>query len=229
MFSSSTTSFYTTPPPPPPPAATTTTTAITNSGGPIHVRITDFNTSTTLVPEEASGGICCGCFSRASHAPPPPATPPDEDFHCEDLLRLSLGYTAYRVIEPSRPLTDPPPLVVCLHGLYTSSSCYADLSELLAEYEEGPHARVLLYDFYGRGRSPWTGLPLSLDMYVTQLKELLDGKPSSSSSSCCYYSCSFITFANSVPVLLILPPFLLLLLLLLPQPQQQLLYCTVLF
>eukprot|EP01039_Chlorochromonas_danica_P005967 gene5967-6571_t len=143
-------------------------------GGPIHVRITDFNTSTTLVPEEASGGICCGCFSRASHAPPPPATPPDEDFHCEDLLRLSLGYTAYRVIEPSRPLTDPPPLVVCLHGLYTSSSCYADLSELLAEYEEGPHARVLLYDFYGRGRSPWTGLPLSLDMYVTQLKELLD-------------------------------------------------------
>lgn len=101
---------------------------------------------------------------------------PDEDFHCDNIIRLPHGYTAYRIIEPSRPACSPPPVIVLLHGMYSSSYIWADLSELLAEFDQGPRARVLVYDFYGRGRSPWTGVPLSLDMYVTQLKELLDGE-----------------------------------------------------
>ena len=48
--------------------------------------------------------------------------------------------------------------------------------DLLCDSEMGPQARTLVFDFYGHGRSPWTGVPITLDVLVTQTKELLDCK-----------------------------------------------------
>jgi len=45
---------------------------------------------------------------------------------------------------------------------------------LLSKYDQGPCAQVLVFDFYGRGRSEWTGNDLTLDVLVTQTRELLD-------------------------------------------------------
>ncbi|RYH02506.1 alpha/beta hydrolase [archaeon] len=120
-----------------------------------------------------NGGMFC-CFGRVEEEPD--MAPPDEDFHCKKVIRLPHGYTAYRLIEPSNPTSSPAPLTVLIHGMYNSGYMWADLAELMAEFEQGPKCRVLIYDLYGRGRSPWTGLPLSLDMYVMQIKELLDGE-----------------------------------------------------
>ena len=68
-----------------------------------------------------------------------------------------------------------PPVIVCLHGITDSSYTWSDLVDLLANSDEGPKARILIFDFYGRGRSPWTGSPCSLDVFVSQTKELLEG------------------------------------------------------
>jgi pimeloyl-ACP methyl ester carboxylesterase len=69
---------------------------------------------------------------------------------------------------------DSVPLIVCLHGMTNSSYMWADIADLLTDFEQGPQARVLVFDFYGRGRSPWTGVNITLDTLVTQTKELLD-------------------------------------------------------
>lgn len=107
---------------------------------------------------------------------------PDEDFHADCFVKLSRGTTAYRFIEPSNTSEDQckvknTPTIVCLHGLTNSSYMWHELAGLLTDSDEGPKARVLVFDFYGRGRSPWNGeVQLSLDVLVTQLKELLDSK-----------------------------------------------------
>ena len=103
---------------------------------------------------------------------------PDLDFHADCFIKLSQGITAYRLIEPSSATDENAeflPVVVCLHGFYDSSFVWADAADLLCDCEQGPNARVLVFDFYGRGRSPWTGVQCSLDVLVTQTKELLDG------------------------------------------------------
>ena len=104
---------------------------------------------------------------------------PDSDFCADTLVKLSNGVTAYRLIEPSTSLdteADQIPLVICLHDLTSCSYMWADVADLMADCEQGPQARVLVLDFYGRGRSPWTGVQCTLDVFVMQIKELLDCK-----------------------------------------------------
>lgn len=106
---------------------------------------------------------------------------PDSEFHADSLVKLTHGVTAYRIIEPkdisSRSL-DTVPIIVCLHSLLGASYMWADIADLLSDFEQGPQARVLVFDFYGRGRSPWTGVDITLDTLVTQTKELMDGEHS---------------------------------------------------
>jgi len=102
---------------------------------------------------------------------------PDTDFHADSLIKLTHGITAYRIIEPKdvdkRPI-ESIPIIVCLHGIHDSSYMWADIADLLSDFEQGPQARVLVFDFYGHGRSPWTGVDITLDALVTQTKELMD-------------------------------------------------------
>lgn len=103
---------------------------------------------------------------------------PDADFCADSFIKLSRGVTAYRLIEPSTAkdeTVESLPVAVLLHGMYTSSYMWADVADLLCDCEQGPNCRVLVFDFYGRGRSPWTGVQCTLDCLVTQTKELLDG------------------------------------------------------
>jgi pimeloyl-ACP methyl ester carboxylesterase len=104
--------------------------------------------------------------------------PPDIDFHASSYVKLTHGVTAYKFMEPSEigddEAADNTPVIVCLHGLMDSSYIWGDLADLLCDFERGPNARVLVYDFYGRGRSPWTSVPITIDVLVTQLKELLE-------------------------------------------------------
>jgi hypothetical protein len=100
--------------------------------------------------------------------------PPDAIFFANRLVKLKHGITAYRIIEPSSQ-SSARQTIVCLHGLTSSSYIWSDLCEILSSHEDGPKAKVVLFDFYGHGRSPWTGVPLSLDVLVMQTKELLDG------------------------------------------------------
>lgn len=102
----------------------------------------------------------------------------DNDFHADKIIRLTDGYTAYRLLEPKRPAGDTSslPLIILLHGMHNASYMWADVAELLACFEQGPQAQVLIMDFYGHGRSPWDGRNLSLDCLVTQVRELMDGK-----------------------------------------------------
>ena len=101
---------------------------------------------------------------------------PDEDFFSDTIVKLTNGFTAYRLLEPVKPASTDPPLIVLLHGMHNSSFMWADVAELLADFDQGPLANVLIYDIFGHGRSPWTGKNLSLDVLVTQLKELLECK-----------------------------------------------------
>jgi len=98
----------------------------------------------------------------------------DRDFHADKMIRLSDGYTAYRLLEPKKTDNPSPPLIVLLHGFQNSSYMWADVAELLADFEQGPQAQVLVMDFYGHGRSPWDGRNMSLDCLVTQVRELMD-------------------------------------------------------
>ena len=118
-------------------------------------------------------------MSSTQHSSDPGGAAPDEDFHADCLVQLTKGITAYRFVEPSTvsdDLADEIPVIVCLHGLTNSSCMWGDVVDLLSESEQGPQARVLVFDFYGRGRSPWNGVPITLDVLVTQTKELLDCK-----------------------------------------------------
>ena len=123
----------------------------------------------------SSGGYFC-CFK----GPQPSDGPaPDDDFHADSLITLSKGLTAYRLIEPrliQRTKKEQQRVIVCLHGLYDSSYIWSDIADLLTDFEQGPQASVLVYDFYGHGRSPWSGTDITLDTLVGQLKELLDCK-----------------------------------------------------
>ena len=103
---------------------------------------------------------------------------PDADFHADCLIKLSHGVTAYRIIEPKEDgrRKEDIPVIVCLHGLCTASYIWADIADLLSDFEQGPNAKVLIFDFYGHGRSPWTGVDMTLDTLVTQTKELMDCK-----------------------------------------------------
>jgi pimeloyl-ACP methyl ester carboxylesterase len=101
---------------------------------------------------------------------------PDRDFHADKIIKLTDGYTAYKLIEPKSTNSPTPPLIILLHGMFNSSYMWADVAELLADFAQGPQAQVLLLDFYGHGRSPWDGRNLSLDCLVTQVRELMDGK-----------------------------------------------------
>ena len=104
--------------------------------------------------------------------------PPDIDFHANSYVKLSHGVTAYKLLEPSEvgddELADNTPVIICLHGISDSSYIWSDLADLLCDYELGPSSRVLVYDMYGRGRSPWTSVPMTMNVLVTQLKDLLE-------------------------------------------------------
>ncbi|KAJ1439737.1 Alpha/Beta hydrolase protein [Ochromonadaceae sp. CCMP2298] len=120
---------------------------------------------------------CCGLFGGAAVNNYDFENGPDADFHADSLIKLTHGITAYRIVEPknidSRPIAEVP-IIVCLHGMYNSSFMWADIADLLTDFEQGPQARVLVLDFYGHGRSPWTGVDITLDTLVTQIKELMD-------------------------------------------------------
>ena len=100
---------------------------------------------------------------------------PDSHFYADRFMNLRYGRTAFRLVEPE-VVSAHTPVIVCLHGLLDFSYIWSDIAELLAKSEEGPKARVLLFDFHGHGRSEWSGVPNSLDVLVSQTKELLEGK-----------------------------------------------------
>jgi len=119
-----------------------------------------------------------GSRSRASNTLSS-ADAPDVDFCADAQVKLTNGITAYRLTEPQGNLSLAPedkPLIVCLHDLSNCSYMWADAVDLLADCDQGPRARVLVLDFYGRGRSPWIGVPCTLEVFVLQIKELLDCK-----------------------------------------------------
>ena len=77
---------------------------------------------------------------------------------------LSEGLTAYHIAG------DRGPWVVLVHGLVTPSYAWEPLAETLAA--EG--FRVLRYDHFGRGLSDRPAIRYDLDLYVCQLRELID-------------------------------------------------------
>lgn len=101
---------------------------------------------------------------------------PDYSFFADEYIKLSRGVTAYKVLEPEVPPDDMQNerTIVCLHGLTDASYTFEDMSEVLCSSAEGPKARVVVLDFYGHGRSPWSGFPCTLDIFVTQVQELLE-------------------------------------------------------
>lgn len=138
-----------------------------------------------IAPQVGGGSSCWNCCGSSGSAYTNPnldlTNSPDMEFHADSLIKLTHGVTAYRIVEPkdigNRPL-DTIPIVVCLHGLLGASYMWGDIADLLSDFEQGPQARVLVFDFYGRGRSPWTGVDITLDTLVTQTKELMDGNTS---------------------------------------------------
>lgn len=130
--------------------------------------------------QQKTGGrswFCCG--GSAANDQIELDNSPDAEFHADSLIKLTHGVTAYRIVEPkdlqNRSL-DTVPIIVCLHSLQGASYMWADIADLLSDFEQGPQARVLVFDFYGHGRSPWTGVDITLDTLVTQTKELMDGE-----------------------------------------------------
>ena len=127
-------------------------------------------------------GMCCfrksvADYTKLNARAAQSASSPDNDFCADSLVKLTNGVTAYRLTEPATTTNenaDLLPVVVCLHDFTNSSYMWADAVDLLADCDQGPQARVLVLDFYGRGRSPWTGVPCSLEVFVLQVKELLD-------------------------------------------------------
>jgi hypothetical protein len=84
--------------------------------------------------------------------------PPDQSFAATQLIHLTRGNTAYKIIESQGLIDDrgntmDPITIVCLHGLTDSSYIWEDIAEVLSSSDAGPCARVVVFDFYGRGRS----------------------------------------------------------------------------
>mmetsp|Transcript_17082 Transcript_17082/g.17151 ORF Transcript_17082/g.17151 Transcript_17082/m.17151 type:complete len:335 (+) Transcript_17082:130-1134(+) len=103
-----------------------------------------------------------------------PTAAPDSNFCAETLVKLSNGITAYKLVAPING-ADPKMTIVCLHGFNTSSWMWSDLAEIYTDELCGPGAQVLVFDFYGHGRSPWTGVvQCTLNILVSQTLELLD-------------------------------------------------------
>jgi hypothetical protein len=128
--------------------------------------------------QQSCVGRMLNCCFGSTMESPEFDKPPDDDFYADNLIELTHGYTAYRLLEPAQTAANvnvTPPLIILLHGMQNASYMWADIAELLADFEQGPQAQVLVFDFYGRGRSPWTGIPISLDLLVGQVKELMDG------------------------------------------------------
>jgi pimeloyl-ACP methyl ester carboxylesterase len=107
---------------------------------------------------------------------------PDGNMYANTYAKLSHGITAYYIVDPPEPNDDLSevssisrdiPVILCLHGLTNSSYMYRDLAEQLSV---NTSSQVIAFDFYGRGRSPWTGAKCSLDTFVNQATELLDRK-----------------------------------------------------
>ena len=99
----------------------------------------------------------------------------DSDWCADCKIVLSRGVTAYKLVAPAADAqVDHVPLVVCLHDLTNSSYMWKDLATLLIDARSGPPARVLVMDFYGHGRSPYSdGLYCTLELFVNQVLELL--------------------------------------------------------
>ena len=98
---------------------------------------------------------------------------PDSNFCADMNIKLPSGLTTYKLIAPISG--DPKMTIVCLHGFNTSSWMWSDIAEIYTDELCGPGAQVLVFDFYGHGRSPWTGvLQCTLNVLVTQTIELLD-------------------------------------------------------
>lgn len=103
-------------------------------------------------------------------------TPP-VPFFADKFAELSNGTTAYRVISPRSCRNEnatPPLTVLCLHGLTNFSWIWSDLVDLLVDEQVGPGARVIVFDFHGRGLSPWNDVPCTINIFVTQTMELLE-------------------------------------------------------
>jgi hypothetical protein len=82
---------------------------------------------------------------------------PDQTFAATQLIHLTRGNTAYKIIESEGVVDDrgnsmEPITIVCLHGLTDSSYIWEDVAEVLSCSDAGPCARVVVFDFYGRGR-----------------------------------------------------------------------------
>jgi len=136
---------------------------------------------TDVQPNQSSpfSRFLCGLNTTSASNRPQnvvPSVPPDSDFFGDSLIKLKHGVTAFRIIEPRPSILqrENKPVIVCLHGMYSSSFMWADIGDLLSDFEQGPNARVLVFDFYGHGRSSWDGTKLTLDVLVTQTKELMD-------------------------------------------------------
>lgn len=112
---------------------------------------------------------CFPCYTENDESHGISNIPPDIDFHANSMVKLTHGLTAYKLIKPikrastglnhAEPVKNAiiDPLIVCLHGWLNSSYMWESIATLLSSFEQGPHAQVLIFDFYGRGRSEWTG------------------------------------------------------------------------
>jgi pimeloyl-ACP methyl ester carboxylesterase len=98
-----------------------------------------------------------------------------EDIHVVDRDRVAMlrnGPTAYRLVGESGPL------VVLLHGAFSCSYVWLDLMKRFASASaesKGQATRELIFDFYGRGLSPWpkSNPRCTVELLVAQLEELL--------------------------------------------------------
>ena len=114
--------------------------------------------------------ICFSCSKRDTETNQSHYIAPDDDFHADSEIDLPLGKTAYKLIKPphisnhssnnklkrDRSIIGDP-IIVCLHGFCNSSYMWQTISTILSSFEDGPQAQVLVFDFYGRGRSEWRG------------------------------------------------------------------------
>ena len=91
-----------------------------------------------------------------------PGPVPDGD---DTIVLKTTGSTRYRLADEGNPKR----LVVLIHGISYPMDCMTLLFETLVR---GGH-NVLLYDITGRGYSHSSGAPMTGDLYLTQLTELL--------------------------------------------------------
>lgn len=109
---------------------------------------------------------------------------PDGNLYANTYVKLSQGVTAYYVVDPPQFLDNDSlsghssddmdtPVILCMHGVTNTSYMYRDIAEQLAV---NTSSQVIAFDFYGRGRSPWTGVKCSMETFVCQATELLDCK-----------------------------------------------------